>query len=153
MTQLELKEMKPKHAPAQYSHEEADAWAAGYNSATTKLATLLEACSQPQSEHVTDDDLLLTEWIHSVNSNTQWTFGDGGTFTFWTAHYGSWAGDKRIVFRVRIDTTPKVRAHQKEIKYYDRLIRSTYDETAAWINSHCDYNTSNRYTVERIRKI
>ncbi len=46
MTQLELKEMKPKHAPAQYSHEEADAWAAGYNSATAKLSILLEVCRE-----------------------------------------------------------------------------------------------------------
>ena len=37
-----------------------------------------------------------------------------GTFSFFTAEYGSWARDQRIVFRVRTDREPKERAAEKE---------------------------------------
>ena len=62
-------------------------------------------------------------------------FNDGN-FTFWTATYGSWAGDKVIVFRVREDTTPKKRAEKKGITCYDRLVPSDAGEVAAWLRSH-----------------
>jgi hypothetical protein len=67
-----------------------------------------------------------------------YSFRDGN-FKFYTAHYGSWAGDKRIVFRVRLDTTPVIRAEQKGIKFYDRLYPASITEVDAWIMSHADY--------------
>ena len=63
-----------------------------------------------------------------------------GNFTFYTAHYASWARDARIVFRVREDTTPAQRAEEKEIQYYDRLLKSTPEEIIMWLESHRDYN-------------
>ena len=62
-----------------------------------------------------------------------------GVFSFWTAHYGSWANDKRIVFRVRIDRIPKDRAKDKSIIDYDRLLPSEDDEIEAWRQSHFNY--------------
>ncbi|KKM16784.1 hypothetical protein LCGC14_1682320 [marine sediment metagenome] len=59
-----------------------------------------------------------------------------GRFLFYTAHYGSWANDKRIVFRVRYDTDPTTRAKEKDIKHYDRLLKSTDVEIIAWLNRH-----------------
>ena len=66
------------------------------------------------------------------------TFKDG-KFEFYTAHYGSWARDMRIVFRVRNDTTAKNRALEKSIEFYDRLLPSTETEIKSWLNSHNDY--------------
>ena len=62
-------------------------------------------------------------------------FNDGN-FTFYSALYGSWAGDKIVVFRVREDTTPKKRAAEKGIINYDRLVSSSAGEVAAWLRSH-----------------
>jgi len=62
-----------------------------------------------------------------------------GVFTFWTAHYGSWARDARIVFRVREDSTPEKRAEQKSIRCWDRLFPAQEDEIEQWRNSHKDY--------------
>ena len=72
---------------------------------------------------------------NSLPTNQQYTMPDG-VFTFWTAQYGSWANDRRIVFRVRIDTTPNERATEKDIKGYDRLVPATDWETAMWIRGH-----------------
>lgn len=69
---------------------------------------------------------------------TQYTFQDG-VFSFWTAHYGSWNNDVRIVFRVREDSTVMERATQKGIKCYDRLLRSTQEEVAKWLEGHPNY--------------
>ena len=62
-----------------------------------------------------------------------------GQFRFCTAHYGSWANDQRIVFRVRIDSTPEKRAAEKGIMYYDRLFPSYPDEIQAWKDGHPTY--------------
>lgn len=70
----------------------------------------------------------------------KYTFKDG-VFFFYTAHYGSWARDIRIVFRVRVDRLPKERAEEKEIFYYDRLIPSTQEEIDEWVVSHLDFAT------------
>lgn len=59
-----------------------------------------------------------------------------GAFTFHTATYGSWANDKRIIFRVREDNTPKQRAKEKGIRNYDRIVPSTLLETICWIQGH-----------------
>lgn len=76
--------------------------------------------------------------VYEVVSPNQWKFNDG-IFTFWTALYGSWANDKQIVFRVRSDNTPRIRASEKSIKYYDRLLPSTDQQIQAWFDSHPDY--------------
>ncbi len=73
-------------------------------------------------------------YLYEITS-TSWEFDDG-KFTFWTAHYGSWANDKRIVFRVRSDRTPKVRAAEKGVKDYDRLLPSIDSEVRGWFDSH-----------------
>jgi hypothetical protein len=57
-------------------------------------------------------------------------------FVFYTALYGSWKNDLRVVFRVRADRKPEDRAKEKGIKYYDRLVLSTTEEIQAWINNH-----------------
>ena len=60
-------------------------------------------------------------------------------FNFYTAHYGSWANDKRIVFRVRNNKFPQNRAEEKRIENYDRIIPATESEIAEWFKSHPDY--------------
>jgi len=67
-----------------------------------------------------------------------YTFKDG-QFRFYTALYGSWNHDRRIVFRVRTDTTPKKRACEKSIKYYDRLVPSSMQEISAWLRGHLEF--------------
>ena len=62
-----------------------------------------------------------------------------GAFRFWTAYYGSWAQDRRIVFRVRIDDTPEHRAEVKGIKFYDRLLPSFPNQRMVWLEGHPDY--------------
>ena len=75
---------------------------------------------------------------------------EDGTFYFFCAYYGSWAGDKEVVFRVRNDTTPKVRAEQKGIGCYDRLVQchpsNSYDLNMinAWLEVHKDRPVLNR---------
>lgn len=65
------------------------------------------------------------------------TYGfSDGKFSFWTAQYGSWARDRRIVFRVREDNTPLRRAVEKEIANYDRIIPATEAEIDAWEDAH-----------------
>jgi hypothetical protein len=73
-------------------------------------------------------------------------FNDG-CYNFYTAIYGSWANDKIVLFRVKVGVDPKLRAEQKEIKYYDRLIiLDKYDEikqkiwVEKWLESHPGYN-------------
>ena len=61
-----------------------------------------------------------------------YTFKDG-KFKFYTAHYGSWARDKRIVFRVRIDSDPKERAKEKNIKQFDRIVPSSKYEIEQYL--------------------
>ena len=63
------------------------------------------------------------------------SFSDG-LFSFWTAHYGSWAGDKRVIFRVRVDRFPKDRAREKGIVDWDRLLPATDIETGYWKDDH-----------------
>jgi len=58
-------------------------------------------------------------------------FNDG-TFRFFTAHYGSWKNDIRIVFRVRIDRDPQSRAAEKNINQYDRLLPASENEIQQW---------------------
>lgn len=62
-----------------------------------------------------------------------------GIFSFWTAHYGSWAKDVRVVFRVRNDSNPEQRAQEKKIEYYDHLSPSTDGEIEQWLENHMDY--------------
>jgi len=71
-------------------------------------------------------------------NNSQYKFIDG-IFVFYTAIYGSWQNDARIVFRVRIDRDPKERAKEKNIKYFDRIILSNKNEIVNWFNSHLKY--------------
>lgn len=63
-----------------------------------------------------------------------------GEFRFFTALYGSWANDMRIVFRVRIDSNPQRRAKEKNIQYYDRLVPSIRQEIESWVFGHGDYS-------------
>jgi len=65
-------------------------------------------------------------------------FGDG-RFRFRTAAYGSWAGDARIVFRVRADRDPQERAAEKGIRHFDALRISTRREIGRWLISHPDF--------------
>jgi len=67
-----------------------------------------------------------------------YTFSDG-VFSFHTVIYGSWAGDKRIVFRVRSDRNPIERAAEKQIRNYDRVVPSTQQEIDAWFFSHSGF--------------
>ena len=62
-----------------------------------------------------------------------------GTFSIWCAHYGSWAGDARKIFRVREDRCPKQRAREKKIIHYDRILPATLDDTQRWLDSHPTY--------------
>lgn len=62
-----------------------------------------------------------------------------GLFSFFTADYGSWAHDIRIVFRVREDRDPHERAAEKDIKNYDRLRPSLPEEIQSWIGSHPNF--------------
>jgi len=64
--------------------------------------------------------------------------------TFWTAHYGSWAQDARIVFRVRNDRIPKERAAEKNIMHYDRLYPATPEEISGWNDTHRDRRCGTR---------
>ena len=74
------------------------------------------------------------------------TFRDGD-FRFCTAEYGSWNNDYRIVFRVRIGTTPAFRAQQKKIKSYDAIRYSSSKEITAWLASKApDYRILGFYT-------
>ena len=59
-----------------------------------------------------------------------------GIFEFYTAHCGSYSRDKRIVFRVREDTTPEERAKEKKIENYDLLLPSTDEEVKSWMEGH-----------------
>ena len=51
---------------------------------------------------------------------------------------GSWAGDARIVFRVRADRDPQERAAEKGIRHFDALRISTPREIGRWLISHPD---------------
>jgi hypothetical protein len=79
------------------------------------------------------------------------TFQDG-TFGFYAAHYGSWAQDKKIIFRVREDSNPRKRAEEKGIKNYDRIFPATEYEVKRWLDGHPQpefqpiANSSNKFT-------
>ena len=62
-----------------------------------------------------------------------------GEFDFYTAHYGSWEQDKKIVFRVRHNKFSSNRAKEKGIEYYDKIFPATEYEIAEWFKSHPDY--------------
>ena len=59
-----------------------------------------------------------------------------GRFTLYTAQYGSWTNDQRIVFRVRVDRDPHERAGEKGIRDFDRLVPASTQEIAWWLESH-----------------
>ena len=61
---------------------------------------------------------------------------DDGEFKFYTAIYGAWNDDKRIVFRVRIDRVPEDRAKEHNIRNYDVLTLSTKSEIEDWLKTH-----------------
>jgi hypothetical protein len=65
-------------------------------------------------------------------------FNDG-VFILYTAYYGSWANDRRIVFRVREDRDPYERAAEKDILDFDRVTWSDEHEIAAWVDHHPDH--------------
>lgn len=65
-------------------------------------------------------------------------FNDG-RFRLVAAQYGSWANDKRIVFRVREDRGVKERAIEKGIKFYDRVFPATDQEVQQWLDVHPDH--------------
>ena len=75
-----------------------------------------------------------------------------GDFEFYTAHYGSWANDRKIVFRVRSDRDPKERASEKDIKGYDRIYPAIAIEVLDWFRSHETF-VSGLYNNERRRGI
>jgi len=64
-------------------------------------------------------------------------FNDGN-FTFYSALYGSWAGNKIVVFRVREDSTPEKRAEEKNITCYDRIVPSSPGEVIGWLHGHAN---------------
>jgi len=68
----------------------------------------------------------------------EYLFKDG-FYSFHAAHYGSWAGDKRVVFRVRRGRVPKVRAAEKGIDCYDRILKASPRQIQAWLDSHPGY--------------
>lgn len=70
-----------------------------------------------------------------------------GIFSFWTAHFGSWANDARIVFRVRLDTSAQKRIKEKELSGFDRLLPSQPSEVDAWVAGHPDYTLRNEMVL------
>ena len=68
----------------------------------------------------------------------EYTFKDG-KFSFYTAIFGSWNKDRRLVFRVREDSSPRKRAKEKGIKGYDRIFLASNQEIRHWINTHSNY--------------
>lgn len=74
----------------------------------------------------------------TTTNPTTLRFGDG-RFALYTAEYGSWAGDARIVFRVRADRDPQKRAAEKGIRHFDALRLSTPREIGRWLISHPDF--------------
>lgn len=62
-----------------------------------------------------------------------------GELAFYTAEFGSWAADARIVFRVRADRDPRERAAEKGIRSFDRIVPSTRRQIARWLISHPDH--------------
>jgi len=61
---------------------------------------------------------------------------EDGIFSFHTAMYGSWNLDRRIVFRVRLDSSPRLRVEEKNIKYYDCIVPSSQFEIDLWHKNH-----------------
>ena len=65
---------------------------------------------------------------------------DPHQYNFYMATYGSTFGDKKIIFRVREGIDPKVRAKEKGIKWYDRIVPCTYqDYIHMWLDTHKEY--------------
>jgi hypothetical protein len=57
-------------------------------------------------------------------------------YSFWTAEFGSWANDARVVFRVRDGRRAADRLTEKGISGYDRLRPATEEEIEAWKADH-----------------
>lgn len=76
--------------------------------------------------------------------NRIYKFWDG-LFRFYTAHYGSWRSDIRIIFRVRVDRKPGERAAEKNIKSYDRLLPSTQREIKKWMKGHPSFPSASYF--------
>ena len=62
-----------------------------------------------------------------------------GEFSFHCARYGSWNGDAQIIFRVREDTNPEVRAQEKGIEFYDRIVPATPEQIILWLVDHAPH--------------
>ncbi len=88
-------------------------------------------------------DILEQLKLKTILEQKTYTFKDG-KFKFYTAEYGSWANDKRIVFRVRADRNPRERAIEKNIKQFDRIIPSTNHE----IEQYLKYKKFNILKIE-----
>ena len=66
--------------------------------------------------------------------------GDPYNYNFYLAEDGSSFNDKKIIFRVREGIDPKLRAEQKGIKYWDRILPCTYEPfIQLWLDNHPDY--------------
>lgn len=64
-----------------------------------------------------------------------YNFSDG-VFRFYTAHYGSWAGNKREILRVKSGQNPLVAAAEVGINLFDRFKGSTKEEIEIWLREH-----------------
>lgn len=62
-----------------------------------------------------------------------------GRFSLWAALYDTSLLPRRTVFRVREDSTPRIRAAEKGIAGYKSLRPATHDEVVAWLRMHPDY--------------
>jgi hypothetical protein len=63
-----------------------------------------------------------------------YSFRDG-VFTFWIALYPGYG----IVFRVRDDSVPAVRAIQKGIVGWDKVVPAYEEQVQKWVQTHKDY--------------
>lgn len=68
------------------------------------------------------------------------SFNDGH-YRFFTAQYGSWAADKRIVYRVQVEKDHFERAREKGITGFDRIFPASDDEIVAWKKDHPELQT------------
>ena len=76
------------------------------------------------------------DWLNQIlNHEPTFKFKDG-IFSFWTAQFGSSHNDARIVFRVREDSQPKIRAKEKGIEGFDRIYPALPYEILKWMISH-----------------
>ena len=82
--------------------------------------------------------LNITQLNSVIDTLDIYTFCDGD-FRFFTAHYGSHRNDARVVFRVRLDSTPEKRVVEKKITDYDRVLPSDVFEIREWLKGHSGY--------------